>query len=128
MTGKAINLTDLNVKTKEGHPVNILASTQYPYDFGIPQIFLLEKVMMRVAPDYKPKLDHNPLRTFWFPTNGEIPEADWKLMHIGVSYSKVLYKITTDRMTCSQKIFHEDIPYVIYSSDTKVLSKVRTLG
>ena len=75
VTGKQINSVG----------VEVLNSTKYPYDFGIPQIFMLEKVMTRLPPHGNVKLEHNPLRTFWFPTNDEIPESHWKSMLLNVS-------------------------------------------
>lgn len=94
-TGKQIKAADLEVKTakadKDGnlHSVELLVSTKYPYDFGIPQIFMLEKVMIHLPPHGKVKLDQNPLRTFWFPNNYEIPESHWKSMGMKVSQGKV---------------------------------------
>ncbi len=75
VTGKQINSVG----------VEVLNSTKYSYDFGIPQIFMLEKVMTRLPPHGNVKLEHNPLRTFWFPTNDEIPESHWKSMKLDVS-------------------------------------------
>lgn len=111
VTGKQITSADVVTKTvrvdEHGRPydVEILNSTNYPYDFGIPQIFMLEKVMMRLPPttkvkvdedpnvkldhDPKPKLDHNPLRTFWFPINNEIPECHWDSVKLKVSQSEL---------------------------------------
>ena len=66
------------------HELDLLVSTSYDYDFGIPQIFMLEKIMMRVAPNDELKLEHNPLRTYWFPHEGRIPEDDWMLEELKV--------------------------------------------
>ena len=90
-TGKQINAADVKIKTvkvdQKGrhHNVEVLVSTKYPYDFGIPQILMLEKVMVQLPPHGRVKLDHNPLRTFWFPNKNEIPDSQWKFMGMEVS-------------------------------------------
>ena len=95
VTGKQINAADVEIKTvkvdNEGrhHDVEVLVSTKYPYDFGIPQILMLEKVMIQLPPHGRVKLDHNPLRTFWFPNNNEIPDSQWKFMGMKVSQSNI---------------------------------------
>lgn len=94
--GKTSKLTDVSMKVKveskdgkeKWHNVDMLNSTKYPYDFGIPQVFLLEKLMMRIAPHDTLKLVHNPLRTFWFPTNNELPESDWDFEDLGVWHTR----------------------------------------
>ena len=93
-TGKEIKAADVEVKTikvdqnGKHHNVEVLVSTKHPYDFGIPQILMLEKVMIHLPPHGKVKLDHNPLRTFWFPNNDEIPESQWKFMGLQVSHTR----------------------------------------
>ena len=59
------------------------SQTSYPFDFGAPQIFTLEKVMLRL-PNGKMKLEYNPLRTFWFPLGNPIPEKQWEVMNMSV--------------------------------------------
>lgn len=93
VTGEPIKAADVKVETAKvdrNHEVKLLASTSYPFDFGIPQVFMLEKLMMRLPPHGNVKLDHNPLRTFWFPTNYEIPESHWKFMQMNVSQGGTL--------------------------------------
>ena len=63
-------------------------STAYPFDFGVPQIFTLEKVIIRL-PSGKLKLESNPLCTFWFPLGDAIPEKQWNQMSMEVSVLKV---------------------------------------
>lgn len=90
-TGKSITMKDVKIETKQNfedgkaHSVEPFVSTEYPYDFGMPQIFMLERVMMRLPPHDKLKLEHNPLRTFWFPNNDEIPGEQWNLMGMKAS-------------------------------------------
>ena len=95
-SGKPINLADVEAKRialdqEDGthHDVELLVSTKYPYDFGIPQILMLEKVMIHLPPHGKVKLDQNPLRSFWFPNNYEIPESHWKFMGMKVSQTGI---------------------------------------
>lgn len=59
-------------------------STAYPFDFGAPQIFTLEKVMLHM-PNGKVKLEYKPLSTFWFPLGNVIPEKKWDAMKMPVS-------------------------------------------
>ena len=42
--------------------------------------------MLHLAPNDKVKLDINPLRTFWFPSKGGIPEKNWNVVGLAVSY------------------------------------------
>ncbi|KAI9692221.1 MAG: hypothetical protein M1822_006451 [Bathelium mastoideum] len=54
--------------------------TSFPYEFNIPQIFNLEKVVVRAAPEGNKKTLSNPLCSFWFPFEGGLDnERDWTL-------------------------------------------------
>ena len=57
-------------------------TAKFDYDFSIPQILTLQKVMIRVPPNDDIKLEHNPLRTFWFPVKGGIKERDWSNLRL----------------------------------------------
>ena len=57
--------------------------TSYPYDFGVPQILTLEKVIVQL-PGGRSKLEENPLRTYWFPLGEVIPEKQWAAMQLNV--------------------------------------------
>lgn len=59
-------------------------STSYPFDFGAPQIFMLEKVLLRLPPHGDAKFEYNPLRTFWFPPKA-LSEDEWDSMEMRVS-------------------------------------------
>ena len=59
--------------------------TNFEVDFSVPQIFLLEKIMVHLPPHDSVKLENNPLRTFWFPYQGGIPEEQWRLTKLDVS-------------------------------------------
>ena len=128
-TQKRINAADMKIKTvkededeKKQLDVELLVSTEHPYDFGIPQIFMLEKVMLHLPPNGKVKLDHNPLRTFWFPNNNEIPESQWNYMGMKVSQGNISTPLRSayGNLETSEKTFLEAIQCVICCSDTKV--------
>ena len=132
-TGKQISAADVDVKTvkvdKEGkhHNVNVLMSTEFAYDFRIPQILMLEKMMMRL-PDGNVKFEYNPLRTFWFPNNKKIPESHWEKMDMTVSLGRVpeLLQSAYGGLKTSEMSFPEAIQCVICCSDTKAPFKAPT--
>lgn len=132
-TKKQISAADVDVKTAEVddegkyHNVTVLTSTKFAYDFGIPQILMLEKVMMRL-PDGKVKLEYNPLRTFWFPNNKEIPESHWEYMGMTVSLVRIseLLLSAYGGLKSSEMNSPEAIQCVIFCSDTKAPFKAPT--
>jgi tyrosinase len=52
-------------------------TTSFPYDFSLPQIFTLEKVMLMKPGATELSLEDNPLNYFTFPTSGMIPTSEW---------------------------------------------------
>ena len=85
-SGKPINLADVEAKRialdqEDGthHDVELLVSTKYPYDFGIPQILMLEKVMIHLPPHGKVKLDQNPYVLSGSPTTMRFPKVTGSL-------------------------------------------------
>lgn len=125
-TGEQISDADVDVKKikvdEEGnhHHIEVLTSTKFSYDFGIPQILMLEKVMMRL-PNGKVKFEYNPLRTFWFPNNEEIPESHWEKMGMTVSLVRIseLLQSAYGGLKSSEMNSPEAIQCVIFCSDTK---------
>lgn len=125
-TGKQISDADVDVRTVKKddkgnhHDVDVLTSTKFPYDFGIPQILMLEKVMMRL-PNGKVKFEYNPLRTFWFPNNEEIPESHWESMGMTVSLLRIseLLQSAHEGLRSSEMNSPEAIQCVIFCSDIK---------
>ncbi|KAI9656603.1 MAG: hypothetical protein M1821_004810 [Bathelium mastoideum] len=60
--------------------------TSFPYEFNIPQIFKLEKVVVLTAPQMRRETRSNPLCSFWFPFEGGLDnKRDWILAE---GYSK----------------------------------------
>jgi tyrosinase len=54
--------------------------TSFPYDFSIPQIFTMPKIMIRTPKEDKLEPYDNPLFNFAFP-KGAIPDGDWKVLN-----------------------------------------------
>lgn len=63
-------------------------ATTIPWDFSIPQILTVEKIMLRTPTNNALTLSDNPLYTFDFPKVGSIPLNQWTIA--GGHYSHVL--------------------------------------
>jgi tyrosinase len=59
-------------------------TTTYPYDFGVPQIFTLEEIYVRLAPDDRVNKIKNPFNRFGFQS-GALSEPEWTASGINVS-------------------------------------------
>jgi tyrosinase len=59
--------------------------THFPYNFGIPQIFTVSDVMVRLAPSNEWKPMPNPLRSFTFPKTDGLTNKEWG-SKVGFSY------------------------------------------
>ncbi|KAL9070477.1 MAG: hypothetical protein Q9157_005808 [Trypethelium eluteriae] len=55
-------------------------ATSFEYDFGIPQVFTVESVMVRRTSDDQLEPLENPLNRFIFPSSGGFADADWTLV------------------------------------------------
>lgn len=72
--------------------------TSFDWDFSIPQIFTLEKVMIRTPENDELHLADNPLNWFSFPKTGSIPEDEWSILGVDVC-SLTRSKATKSLMT-----------------------------
>lgn len=55
------------------------SSSSVGYDFSIPQIFVVEHIMLRTPDNNDLVLQPNPLHLFNFPKTGSIPQTEWDL-------------------------------------------------
>ncbi len=69
--------------------------TSFDYDFSIPQILAVEKVMLRTTPKDELTISDNPLNFFAFPKTGGIPESDWEIMSLNVNKNCQLLQISS---------------------------------
>lgn len=53
------------------------SDTNFPYRFGIPQIFIVSEVMVRKAPSNEWTSIPNPFKSFKFPKTNGMTDADW---------------------------------------------------
>jgi tyrosinase len=60
--------------------------TNFPYKFGIPQIFTVSEVMVRKAPSNEWKSMPNPLKSFTFPTTNGLTDEEWGTSYVGFSF------------------------------------------
>lgn len=54
--------------------------TSFPYDFSVPKIFTVDRIMLK-TPDKADELQpvQNPFKLFSFATGGSIPQRDWDI-------------------------------------------------
>ena len=55
-------------------------TTSFPYDFSMPQVLTVEKVMLMKPGATALSLEDNPLNFFAFPRSGSIPESQWQVI------------------------------------------------
>lgn len=61
-------------------------TTTAKYDFSVPQIFTVDKVMLKTPSKNQLEPKDNPLRLFTFPRTGSIPANQWTI--ISASFSR----------------------------------------
>jgi tyrosinase len=57
--------------------VNDGTDTNFPYTFGVPQIFTVSDVMTRIAPSNEWKSIPNPFKSYIFPKTNGITAEEW---------------------------------------------------
>jgi tyrosinase len=80
-------------------------TTSFPYDFSLPQIFTLEKVMLMKPGATALSLEDNPLNYFNFPSSGMIPISEWDAV---VPQASGYSRIRTTRYPRSQSDLEGD--------------------
>ena len=55
-------------------------TTSFKYDFSVPQIFTVDKIMLKTPTKNQLTLSSNPLHLFNFPETGGIPVNEWKII------------------------------------------------
>ena len=87
-------------------------STSFNYDFSVPQIFLLEQVMVRTPPRDELTLFPNPLNSYRFPAQGSIPPNQWSIVGADVRIKRASFIITAfnncDRLPPSRECEQQD--------------------
>src|SRR5947207_2181972 len=81
-----------NKRTTKFSGVKPGGTTTFDYDFAIPQIFTVERVMVARTSDDKLESIENPLNRFVFPTTGGLTDgfdgSDWSLAESEGDFSK----------------------------------------
>ena len=61
---------------------NIPGFDSFPFDFAVPQIFTLERVIVQepINGQLRKSYIQNPLRSFWFPLENGMTAKDWEAL------------------------------------------------
>jgi tyrosinase len=68
--------------------VNNGTTTTATYDFSVPQIFTVEKIMLKTPTKNQLEAKDNPLRLFNFPKTGSIPADQWTIVSASFSHTQ----------------------------------------